>query len=52
MDEGHEIWYCGEDSKHQYGVAFIVKLYPHPKQTHLHSDFSESFSSMHQLQTM
>ena len=23
--EGHKIWYCGEDSKHQYGVAFIVR---------------------------
>ena len=23
-DEGHKIWYCGEDSKHQYGVAFIA----------------------------
>ena len=21
-DEGHKIWYCGEDSKHQYGVVF------------------------------
>ena len=24
-DEGHNIWYCGEDWKHQYGVAFIVR---------------------------
>ena len=24
-DEGHKIWYCGEDSKHQYRVAFIVR---------------------------
>ena len=24
-DEGHKIWYCEEDSKHQYGVAFIVR---------------------------
>ena len=24
-DEGHKIWYYGEDSKHQYGVAFIVR---------------------------
>ena len=24
-DEGHKIWYCGEDSKQQYGVAFIVR---------------------------
>ena len=24
-DEGHKIWYCGEDSNHQYGVAFIVR---------------------------
>ena len=23
--KGHKIWYCGEDSKHQYGVAFIVQ---------------------------
>ena len=23
MDEGHKIFYCGEDSKHQFGVAFI-----------------------------
>ena len=22
-DEGYKIWYCGEDSKHQYGVAVI-----------------------------
>ena len=22
---GHKIWYCGEDSRHQYGVAFIVR---------------------------
>ena len=22
---GNKIWYCGEDSKHQYGVAFIVR---------------------------
>ena len=24
-DEGHKIWNCGEDLKHQYGVAFIVR---------------------------
>ena len=24
-EEGHKIWYCGEDSKHLYGVAFIVQ---------------------------
>ena len=24
-DEGHNICYCGEDSKHWYGVAFIVR---------------------------
>ena len=24
-DEGHKIWYCGEDSKQKYGVAFIVR---------------------------
>ena len=24
-DEGQKIWYCGEDSKHQYGVVFIVR---------------------------
>ena len=24
-DEGQKIWYCGEDSKHQYGVAFVVR---------------------------
>ena len=24
-DEGHTIWYCGDDSKHQFGVAFIVQ---------------------------
>ena len=24
-DEGHKIRYSGEDSKHQYGVAFIVR---------------------------
>ena len=23
-NEGDKIWYCGEDSKHQYGVAFIA----------------------------
>ena len=23
-EEGHKSWYCGEDSKHLYGVAFIV----------------------------
>ena len=23
MDEGHKIWYCGEDLKHQYGMAFV-----------------------------
>ena len=23
--EGHSIQYCGEDSKHQYGMAFIVQ---------------------------
>ena len=22
---GHKVWYCGEDSKHQHGVAFIVR---------------------------
>ena len=22
--DSHKIWYCGEDSKHQYGVTFIV----------------------------
>ena len=24
-NEGHKIWYCGEDSKHQFGVAVIVR---------------------------
>jgi exonuclease III len=24
-DEGHKIWYSGEDSKHRHGVAFIVR---------------------------
>ena len=24
-DEGHKILYCGEDSKHQYGVTFLVR---------------------------
>ena len=24
-DEGYKIWYCGEDSKHQFGVAVIVR---------------------------
>ena len=24
-DAGHKIWYYGEDSKHQYGVTFIVR---------------------------
>ena len=24
-DEEHKIWYCGEDSIDQYGVAFIVR---------------------------
>ena len=24
-DKGHKVWYCREDSKHQYGVAFIVR---------------------------
>ena len=23
-EEGHKIWYSGEDSKHQHGVGFIV----------------------------
>ena len=23
-DEGHKVWNCGEDLKHQYGVALIV----------------------------
>ena len=22
----YKIWYCGEDEKHQYGGAFIVRL--------------------------
>ena len=25
MDEEYGIWYCGQDSKHQHGVAFIVR---------------------------
>ena len=24
-DEGHKIWYCEEDSKHQYGVVFSMR---------------------------
>ena len=24
-DEGHKIWYCGEEKHHQHGVAFIVR---------------------------
>ena len=24
MDEGHKIWYCREDLKHQYEVTFII----------------------------
>ena len=24
-EEAHKIWYCGEDLKHHYGVAFIVR---------------------------
>ena len=25
MDARHKIWYYGKDSKHQYGVTFIVR---------------------------
>ena len=24
-DDGHKIWFSGEEKKHQYGVAFIVR---------------------------
>ena len=30
MDEGHKTWYSGEDSKHQYGVAFASAALPSP----------------------
>ena len=51
IDEGHKIWCCGEDSKRQYGVTFIVRkevvgsiisCTPHLQQTHLHPDFSKT----------
>ena len=65
-DEGHKNWYCGEDSKHQYGVASIVRkevvvsiismLHSHVQHTHLHPDLSEttqhqSFRYMRQPKT-
>ena len=49
-DEGHKIWYCGEDLKHLYGVAFIVRkevvgsiiICSHLQQTHFHPDLGKT----------
>ena len=61
-DEEHQIWYCGEDSKRRYAVAFIVRkevvgriisctLTSSPSGFQRDHTASQLFRSMHQPET-